>query len=65
MERLCIICASLAGKQLDIEEGQWKLGTCSGCERPEQLLWPVIGQSVFNWSRQRERDKNTTAMVCE
>ncbi|MEM7028123.1 MAG: hypothetical protein AAF629_00925 [Chloroflexota bacterium] len=58
MERLCIVCASLAGKQLDIEEGCWQLGTCPDCQRSKQLLWPVNGESTLFWARKTDRNPN-------
>lgn len=44
MEMLCVVCAAIAGKRLDIREGQWRVAVCPDCQKSEQLLWPVIEQ---------------------
>jgi hypothetical protein len=42
MTMLCVACAVQYRKAIDIREKQWQLATCPSCEKPQQLLWPVI-----------------------
>ena len=42
MTMLCVACAVRYRKAIDIREKQWQLSTCPSCEKPQQLLWPVI-----------------------